>query len=178
MHRSWSGSHVTPIPALRRRRRETTLCRAAGGRHGRLWPQCGIYGPPVPDGAGCSWPRLELAPDRPDRLQQAQTPPTYPQARVDQGRDQHGRVGDRRHFRSASRARRIRDGCTLDSATVLRSRTPCSHVATYGREAIRSNSPRKNSCMDWRLRAARAASSSRTSSGTPLIVICTAMTAY
>ena len=42
---------------------------------------------------------------------------------------------------------------------------------------MRSNSPRKNSCIDWRWSAASAASSSRTSSGTFLIVICTGMTA-
>ena len=39
---------------------------------------------------------------------------------------------------------------------------------------MRSNSTRKNSCIDWRW---RAASSSRTCSGTPLIVICTGMAA-
>ena len=38
------------------------------------------------------------------------------------------------------------------------------------RDAIRSNSQRRNSCMDWRCNAARAAISSRTSSGTPLMV--------
>ena len=40
---------------------------------------------------------------------------------------------------------------------------------------MRSSSPRRNSCIDWSRSAARAASSSRISSGTPRIVICTAM---
>jgi len=96
---------------------------------------------------------------------------------VDKRGHQHGCVDDRGHDRSASRARRIRFASTRVSATVLRSRRPCSHASRDGRAAIRSSSARKNFCMDWRWRAARAASSSRTSSGTFLIVICTGMTA-
>lgn len=96
---------------------------------------------------------------------------------VDKRGHQHGCVDDRGHDRSASRARRIRFASTRVSATVLRPRTPCSHASRDGREAIRSSSARKNFCMDWRWRAARTASSSRTSSGTFLIVICTGMTA-
>ena len=46
-----------------------------------------------------------------------------------------------------------------------------------GREAIRSNSSRRNACMDWRCRAARTANASRTSSGTSLMVICTGIIA-
>ena len=93
---------------------------------------------------------------------------------VYQRRYEHGRVDNRRHFRSASRARRMRCGGTRVSDAALRSRTPCSHAATEGHDAMRSNSPRKNSCIDWRW---SAASASRTSSGTFLIVICTGMTA-
>ena len=91
--------------------------------------------------------------------------------RVDQNRDKHGCIDDDRHVRSASRARRMLDGRTRVPAAALRLRTPCSHASMEGREAIRSNSQRRNSCMDWRCNAARAASSSRTSSGTPLMVI-------
>ena len=91
--------------------------------------------------------------------------------RVDQNRDKHGCIDDDRHVRSASRARRMLDGRTRVPAASLRLRTPCSHASMEGREAIRSNSQRRNSCMDWRCNAARAASSSRTSSGTPLMVI-------
>ena len=69
---------------------------------------------------------------------------------VDQCRYEHRCVDDSRHVRSASRARRILDGGTRVCATALRSRTPCSHAAMEGRDAMRSNSPRKNSCMDWR----------------------------
>ena len=69
-------------------------------------------------------------------------------ARIDQDRDQHGCVNDCRHVRSASRARRIWSGSTRVSATAFRSRTPCSHAAMEGRDAIRSNSQRRNSCID------------------------------
>ena len=92
-------------------------------------------------------------------------------SRIDQDRDERGRINDDRHVRSASRARRMLDGCTRVPAAAFRLRTPCNHAASDGREAMRSSSLRRNSCMDWRCNAARAASSSRTSSGTLLIVI-------
>ena len=69
-------------------------------------------------------------------------------ARIDQRRDQHGRIDDRRHVRSASRARRMLEGRILVPAASLRSRTCCSHAAGEGRDAIRSSSQRRNSCMD------------------------------
>ena len=90
---------------------------------------------------------------------------------------QHEAVRDSRHLRSASRARRMRDGGIRVFVPALRLRTSCSHAPTEGFDAIRSSSQRRNSCMDWRWSAARSASSSRTSSGTPLMVICTAMNA-
>ena len=97
--------------------------------------------------------------------------------RVDQDCDKHGSVSDYRHVRSASRALKMMEGGTRVPAASLRSRTPCSQAAKEGREAIRSNSQRRNSCMDWRCNAARAASSSRTFWGTPRMVICTDMNA-
>ena len=97
--------------------------------------------------------------------------------RVDQDCDKHGSVGDYRHVRSASRALKMMEGGTRVLAASLRSRTPCSQASKEGREAIRSNSQRRNSCMDWRCSAARAASSSRTFWGTPRMVICTDMNA-
>ena len=69
-------------------------------------------------------------------------------ARIDERRDQHGRIDDRRHVRSASRARRMLEGRTLVPAASLRSRTCCSHAPGEGRDAIRSSSRRRNSCMD------------------------------
>jgi len=99
-------------------------------------------------------------------------------SRTDQDRYERRRINDNRHVRSASRARRMLDGRTRVPAASFRLRTPCSQVASDGREAIRSSSPRRNSCMDWRCSAARAASSSRTSSGTPLTVICTGMLSF
>lgn len=60
---------------------------------------------------------------------------------------------------------------TLVPAAFLRRRTSASRVVNEGCDAMRSSSLRKYSCIDWRLRAALAANSSRTASGTPRIVI-------
>ena len=90
--------------------------------------------------------------------------------RIHQRRYEYGRIDDQRHFRSVSRARRMLAGGTRVPATSFRSRTLLSHSDGEGRDTIRSNSQRRNSCMDWRCSAARAARRSRTASGTPRIV--------
>ena len=96
-------------------------------------------------------------------------------SRIDSGRHQHRGIDNRRHVRSASRASRMRDAATRVPVVCLRRRTSCNHAHREGREAIRSSAPRRNSCMDWRSSAARAASRSRRSSETPLMVIRTGM---
>ena len=69
-------------------------------------------------------------------------------SRVDQYRDNRGRIDDCRHVRSASRARRMLEGRTRVCVASLRPRTCCSHVSRDGLDAIRSSSRRRNSCMD------------------------------
>lgn len=103
--------------------------------------------------------------------------PTPVAPRIDECRHQNGRVDNDRHRRSASRACRMVAGETRVSAASFRSRARCNRSSTEGWEAMRSSSPRRNPCMDWPCRAARRASLSLTSSGTPRMVIRTAMTA-
>ena len=94
---------------------------------------------------------------------------------IDQGGDQQRRVGHYSHMRSASIARRITDAGTSLGAAALRARTASSHSSMDGWLAARSNRSRWYTCIDRRCSAARSASLSLTSSGTPRVVICSAM---
>ena len=92
-------------------------------------------------------------------------------SRIDERRNQHRRIDDRTHFRSASRCCRICLEGTRLWVVLFLLRTCSSHALIDGRDAIRSSSERRNSCMDLPCSAARSASSSRTLSGTSRIVI-------
>lgn len=97
-------------------------------------------------------------------------------AAVDQRRDENRGVDHHQRCRSASRACRISLRRSRVDVVRLRSRTSPSQLSIVGRDAIRSSSWRRYSCIDCRARAALAESSSRTCSGTSRIVICTPMT--
>ena len=90
----------------------------------------------------------------------------------------NGSVDDDGQRRSASRCRKILVAERRVFVTDFRFRTASSHLSTEGREAILSSSARRYSCIDLPCSAARAASSSRTLSGTSRIVICTLMHAF
>lgn len=97
--------------------------------------------------------------------------PDSVRARINQ-RCYHNRgVDDYAQRRSASRASRISSTVTRLCAALLRRRTCCNHASIDGRSTIRRSSAWRNSCMDLPCRAARAANSSRTFSGTSRIVI-------
>ena len=73
--------------------------------------------------------------------------------------------------RSCSCTPRVSAAITCVPRTAFPSCTLSSHTSTEGLNASLTNSPRRYSCIDWPLKEARAASSSRTSSGTHRIVI-------
>ena len=62
--------------------------------------------------------------------------------------NQYGGVDDCSHLRSWSRANRISVDDMRVPDAAFRSRTFWSHMSTEGREAMRSNSLRRNSCID------------------------------
>lgn len=78
--------------------------------------------------------------------------------------------GDRCKRQLANPARRSK---RRESLKLMRARARAMTSSTDGRAAASSSIPRRYSCSDLPALAARAASSSRTSSGTPRIVIAT-----
>jgi hypothetical protein len=72
---------------------------------------------------------------------------------------------------SALRLASICPDVTCARAPRFRARSCFNHSSMDGRAARRTNSLRRNSCIDFPCLAARAASSSRTRSGTSRIVI-------
>ena len=62
---------------------------------------------------------------------------------------EYGSINDDRHFRSAFLARRILLDETLVLVDALRSRVPATQVSMDGRDARRSSSQRRNSCIDF-----------------------------
>jgi hypothetical protein len=97
--------------------------------------------------------------------------PNSVRARINQGCHHNRGIDDDAQRRSAFRASRISSADTRFCAALLRLRTCCSHASIEGRVTIRRSSAWRNSCMDLPCRAARAANSSRTFSGTSRIVI-------
>jgi hypothetical protein len=83
----------------------------------------------------------------------------------------YGRIDNGIQRRSAFLFSRICLGDTLVCAARFRLRTCCSQESTEGRATMRSSSARKYSCIDLPCNAARAASSSRTLSGTSRMLI-------
>src|SRR5581483_6186230 len=81
------------------------------------------------------------------------------------------------HRRSASRASRIADASRRVPVASTRARARAMTSSSVGVSAVFTSTPRKYSCSDLPDRAARAASSSRTWSGTSRTVMAT-MTAY
>ena len=175
--RNWSGCSAMPIRGRQTARRETTPGQAAADPRVRCWPQAGRFCRLVPAAQDVArFGQRQFRTGQRSLSDGGLRPFPFP-PRVDPGPRQA-----RTHRRLPSRPVRITalkmlEGGTLSVCRFLRSRTPCSQAPREGRDAIRSNSQRRNSCMDWRCTAARAASSSRTSWGTPLMVICTDMNA-
>ena len=98
-------------------------------------------------------------------------------AAVEQECDEGRRVADDvcPHRRSASRAARIDSALTLTPVASTRALARAMTSATGGRATESMSMRRRYSWRDLPSRAARAASSSRTSSGTSLTVIATGM---
>src|SRR5690606_3975672 len=84
--------------------------------------------------------------------------------------DGAGHGGQRR---SASRSATISSGSTRDPVAATRARARAMTSSTDGLVAAVMSNPRTYSCRDFPARAARAASSSRISSGTSRIVMAT-----
>jgi hypothetical protein len=97
-------------------------------------------------------------------IQQLRLRPPPVRARVDEGRHYQRCVDDSGHLRSLSRRRKISFAESFPREAFLRSRTRSMRTATLGRRASSISSARKCSCRDLPADAARAASSSRTSS--------------
>jgi len=90
---------------------------------------------------------------------------------VDEGGRDGGCVDDERHRRSASRWTRIRSRESRLPVLAFRSRTRATRSSGSGRSASSIRRPRRYSCSERPERAARAASSSRTSPGTSRTVM-------
>ncbi len=93
----------------------------------------------------------------------------------DQGRGVADDAGVPR--RSASRAARIVSASARTPVALTRARARAMTSSTGGRATVSTSMPRRYSCRDFPARAARAASSSRTSSGTPRTVMATLIAA-
>ena len=90
---------------------------------------------------------------------------------IDERADDHRGIENDRHRRSASRCSRMRSVERRLPVHRLRSRTRASTTSGSGRSASPTSSARRYSCSERPERRARAASSSRTSSGTSRIVM-------
>lgn len=90
---------------------------------------------------------------------------------VHEGRDHDRRVDDQGHARSASRSARMLDVSNRDPVASLRARTRSARSSPLGRRASAMSSRRRCSWSERPARAALAASSSCTSSGTSRTVM-------
>src|SRR5260370_41902717 len=91
-------------------------------------------------------------------------------ADVHERRDEHRRIDDDTQRRSAFLFASIWLEETRLCVACFLLRTCCNQAPTDGRAAKRSSAARKNSCIDLPCKAARAASSSRTSQTSRILI--------
>lgn len=92
-------------------------------------------------------------------------------AAIDERRHHERGINDKGHRRSSSRWDRMRSAGREDSVAAFLAWIRCTRASASGCRASSTSLARRYSCSDRPLRAARAASSSRVSSGTSRIVI-------